>query len=308
MIDAPSPLTFVEGWSIGQPDLIIEMPQPYHVPAKGTIEYTYVILPTHFTEDRWVMAAEIRPGNRAVMHHAALHVRPPGSKWLREYLEGVPFVPTRGGSVSELRPTDEWLTNYAPGRPAYALPPGTAFLVKAGSDFVLQFHYTTNGTAATDRSKIGLIFAKTRPTKRAFIAEIYNKGFVIPPGDPNYSAGASKTLAVDAMLLSAGPHMHLRGKAMDITANYPTGKLEKLVHVPHYDFNWQLLYEFGPEKPAPRGTRFDAAAVWDNSVNNRYNPDPKSEVRWGDQSWEEMLLAWITLQIDTDTDVNKLFQ
>src|SRR5215469_7808538 len=179
-------------------------------------------LPTHFTEDRWVVAAEIRPGNRAVMHHAALHVRPPGSKWLREYPPGVLFVPARGGSVAESRLSDEWLTNYAPGRPAYALPPDTAFLVKAGSDFVLQFHYTTNGTAATDRSKIGLIFAKTPPTKRAFIADIFDTRFVIPPGDPNYSAEASKTLAVDAMLLSAGPHMHLRGKAMDITANYPT--------------------------------------------------------------------------------------
>jgi hypothetical protein len=219
----------------------------------------------------------------------------------------VPFVPARGGSIGELRPSDEWLTNYAPGRPAYALPSGTAFLVKAGSDFVLQFHYTTNGTAATDRSRIGLIFAKAPPTKRAFIAMIANTNFVIPPGDPNYSAKASKTLAADAVLLSAGPHMHLRGKAMDITASYPTGESEILVRVPRYDFNWQLLYEFGPAKQAPRGTCLDVVAIWDNSVNNRYNPDPKSEVRWGDQSWEEMLLAWVTLQIDPDTDVDKLF-
>jgi hypothetical protein len=306
--DAPLARAFVEGWTIGNPDLIVEMPQPYEVPAKGTIEYTYVILPTHFTEDRWVVAAEIRPGNRAVMHHAALHVRPLGSKWLREYPEGVPFVPARGGSVNESRATDEWLTNYAPGRPAYELPPGTAFLVKAGSDFVLQFHYTTNGTAATDRSRIGLIFAKTQPAKRAFIAAITDTRFVIPPGDPNYGAKASRTLAADAVLLSAGPHMHLRGKAMDITASYSTGESETLVHVPRYDFNWQLLYEFGPEKAAPRGTRLDVSGVWDNSVNNRYNPDPKSEVRWGDQSWEEMLLAWVTLQIEPDTDVNRLFQ
>jgi hypothetical protein len=305
--DAPAPRGFVEGWSIGQPDLIVEMPQSYQVPAKGTIEYTYVILPTHFTEDRWVIAAEIRPGNRAVMHHAALHVRPPGSKWLREYPAGAPFVPAQGGSGNELRPSDEWLTNYAPGRPAYALPPDTGFLVKAGSDFVLQFHYTTNGTATSDRSKIGLIFAKTPPARRAFIASVSNNRFVIPPANPNYQADAAVTLTSDAVLLSAGPHMHLRGKSMEIRAAYPDGKAETLLRVPRYDFNWQLLYEFEP-KSAPRGTRLEVTAAWDNSENNRFNPDPKSEVRWGDQSWEEMLLAWVTLQIDPNTDVDKLMQ
>jgi hypothetical protein len=220
----------------------------------------------------------------------------------------VPFVPARGGSVAESRLSDEWLTNYAPGRPAYALPPDTAFLVKAGSDFVLQFHYTTNGTEATDRSKIGLIFAKTAPTKRAFIASVANTSFVIPAGDPHSTATAVKTLATDAVLLSAGPHMHLRGKAMVISATYPSGHTEKLVNVPRYDFNWQLLYEFGPPKPTPRGTRLEATGVWDNSANNRYNPDPKADVRWGDQSWEEMLLAWVTLQIDPDTDVDNLLR
>jgi hypothetical protein len=306
--DAPVPSTFVEGWSIGQPDLIAEMPQAYQVPARGTIEYTYVILPTHFTEDRWVIASEIRPSNRAVMHHAALHVRPPGSRWMRDYPAGVPFVPSAGGSASEQRPSDEWLTNYAPGRPPYVLPPGTAFLIKAGSDFVLQFHYTTNGTAATDRSKIGLIFAKAPPTKRAFIANVRSTDFVIPPGDPDYRAKASATLAADAVLLSAGPHMHLRGKAMDIAATYPTGSSEMLVHLQRYDFNWQLLYEFDSAKPVPKGTRLEVTGVWDNSANNRFNPDPKAEVRWGDQSWEEMLLGWLTLQIDRGTDVNNLFQ
>ncbi len=306
--DTPIPRTFVEGWGIGQPDLIVEMPQTYSVPASGTIEYTYVILPTHFTEDRWVVAAEIRPGNRAVMHHAALHVRLPGSKWMREYPMGVPYVPAPGGSADERRSSDEWLTNYAPGRPPYALPPGTAFLVKAGSDFVLQFHYTTNGTAASDRSKIGLIFAKAPPAKRAFIAPVSNSTFVIPPGDPDYRAKGSVTLAADVLLLSAGPHMHLRGKAMDITVTYPTGKSETLVHVPRYDFNWQLLYGFGPAKLAPRGSRLEVTGVWDNSANNKYNPNPKAEVRWGDQSWEEMLIGWVTLQIDPSTDVDNLFQ
>jgi hypothetical protein len=307
--DAPPPRTFVDGWTMsGAPDLVIEMPQPYQVPARGTIEYTYVIIPTGFTEDRWVTEAEIRPGNRAVMHHAALHVRPPDSKWLREYPAGKPFVPAPGGASNQPSRSDEWLNSYAPGRPLPRLPPDTAFFVKAGSDFVLEFHYTTNGMATTDRSKIGLIFTSTRPRKRAFIAPVIGRNFVIPPNDPSYRSEGARTLEVDAVVLAAGPHMHLRGKAMDIKATYPDGRSETLVHVPRYDFNWQLLYEFGSGKIAPKGTRLEAVGVWDNSPNNRFNPDPTVEVRWGDQSWEEMLIAWITLQIDPDTDVNKLFR
>lgn len=275
--DAPPQKEFVEGWSIGRPDLIIEMPQAYQVPAKGTIEYTYVIIPTNFKQDMWVRAAEIRPGNRAVMHHAALHTRPPGSKWLRAYPIRTPFVPTSGNSGSE--PSDEWITNYAPGRPAYAMPPDTAFLVKAGSDFVLQFHYTTNGAPAEDRSKIGLIFAKAPPAKRAFIANISNTSFVIPPGEPNFAAKASRTLATNAVLLAGGPHMHLRGKAMDISVVYPTGESSELLRVPRYDFNWQLVYEFESAVVLPRGSRIEITAAWDNSANNRFNPDPSSSVR-----------------------------
>jgi len=172
---------------------------------------------------------------------------------------------------------------------------------------VLQFHYTTNGTASSDRSKIGLIFAKSPPTKRAFIASVADNRFVIPPGNPNYQAAAAVTLTSDAVLLSAGPHMHLRGKSMEIRATYPDSTAETLLRVPRYDFNWQLLYEFEP-KSAPRGTRLEVTGTWDNSESNRFNPDPKSEVRWGDQSWEEMLLAWITLQIDPNTDVDTFMQ
>jgi hypothetical protein len=306
--DSPRPRTFVEGWNIGQPDVVIEMPQAYEVPARGTIEYTYVILPTNFTKDTWVQAAEIRPGNRAVMHHAALHVRPPGSPWLREFPAGVAFVPAANSSVIESRPSDEWLTNYAPGRPTASLPAGTAFLVKAGSDFVLQFHYTPNGRPTSDLSKIGLVFAQSAPEHRAFIAPIADRSFVIPPGDSNYRSTGSKTLATDAVLLAVGPHMHLRGKAMEVSVTYPTGMSELLLRVPKYDFNWQLLYEFGPARVAPRGTRLDVTGVWDNSAANRSNPDPKSPVRWGDQSWEEMLIGWVTIQVDPTVDVDAIFE
>jgi hypothetical protein len=320
--DAPSPRQFADGWNIvspgKSPDKIIEMPAAYQVPAKGTVEYTYIILPTNFTEDTWVTAAEIRPGNRSLMHHAVLYQRTPGSQWLHEYPKGVPFVPkpregtdgrsSDGDRTAEGSLADEWLVGYVPGAPPYTLPDETAFLVKAGSDFVLQLHYTANGTAGSDLTRIGLNLAKAPPKNRAFIALVSGADFKIPAGDPAYSAKARVTLAVDAEILSAGPHMHLRGKAMDLTATYPDGRSEVLFSVPRYDFNWQQLYALEAGKKAPKGTRLEVNGVWDNSTSNRFNPNPAVDVKWGDQSWEEMLLSVVTLKIQPDTDVAKLFE
>jgi hypothetical protein len=320
--DAPAPRQFADGWNIvapgSTPDRIVQMPEPFQIPARGTIEYTYIILPTNFTEDTWVTAAEIRPGNRALMHHAVVYLRTPGSQWLHEYPKGVPFVPkpregtdgrsSDGDRTSEGSLADEWLVGYVPGAPPYMLPDDTAFLVKAGSDFVVQLHYTANGTAGTDLMRIGLNIAKKAPARRAFIALVSHGRFTIPAGDPAYSAKAQVTLAVDSEILGAGPHMHLRGKAMDLRATYPDGRTETLFDVPRYDFNWQQLYEFGSGKRAPKGTQLLVTGVWDNSESNRFNPNPKVDVKWGDQSWEEMLLSIVTLSIPPDTDVNTLFE
>jgi len=304
--DAPVPKSFVDGWSIGQPDVTVELPTPINVPASGTIDYTYVIIPTHFTEDHWVTAAEIRPGNRSVVHHAAIHVRPPTSSWLRSFAPGVAFIPDRAAGMG-VHLSDEYLAKYAPGRPSGPLSPGTAFLVRAGSDFVVQLHYTTNGTATTDRTKIGLVFAKTPPQKRAFIAPVMNPRLVIPAGASDYQEKAIMTLTEDATLLSVGPHMHARGVSMDVTATTPDGAPDVLVRVPKYDFNWQLLYEFDHPIAVPKGTRLQAFGRWDNSASNRHNPDPTATVHWGDQSWDEMIIAWVLMQIDPKADVDKMF-
>jgi hypothetical protein len=152
------------------------------------------------------------------------------------------------------------------------------------------------------------VFSKKPPAKRAFIAGVADNRFVIPAGAPNYSAKAQLTLASDAQLVAVAPHMHLRGKAMDMKAIYPTGESETLFHVPNYDFNWQINYYFPSPKLLPRGTKLEVTGTWDNSANNRFNPDPTSEVRWGDQSWEEMLLGLTMLQIEPNADLDKLFQ
>lgn len=313
---APPPRTFVEGWNIGEPDLVVEMPSAYSIPASGTIEYTYIIVPTNFTEDVWIQALEIRPEDRAHVHHIILYEREAGSEWLGEYPKGVPFVPapregrerrnSAGDRTIEGSAEDEWLVGYVPGGQSYTLPSDTAFRVKAGSDFVFQLHYTTDGTPGTDRTRVGMVLAKEPPTRRAFVRAFSDGSFTIPAGDPEYSAVSVDTLASDVNLLAVGPHMHLRGKAMDIDAVYTTGEKEKLMQVDHYDFNWQMLYYLDKPKLLPKGTRVEVTGTWDNSANNRFNPDPTAEVEWGDQSWEEMLLGFTLLQIDPAMDVAKL--
>ena len=249
---APPPRTFTDGWNIGKPDIEIKMPAAYQIPARGTVEYTYIVIPTNFKEDVWVQALEIRPEDRAHVHHVVLYQRQAGSKWLREYPVGVPFVPepragtkqrsSDGDRTSEGSVADEWLVAYVPGIEPYNLPKDTAFRIQAGSEFVLQLHYTTNGTPGSDRTTIGMKISKTPPAKRAFVAQVVDTGFTIPPGAANYSAKAQATLATDVMLLGSQPHMHVRGKAMDLQATNPTRETEMLFREPKYDINSQQNY------------------------------------------------------------------
>jgi hypothetical protein len=301
--DAPKPVKFVDGWNIGKPDMVLEMPVAYDVPEKGVIEYTYFLLPTGLKEDKWVRMAEVRPGNRAVVHHLIAFIREPGSDWLPEIKLGEPYVPKKGGNNGGM---GGWLVGYAPGFRAMQLEPGQAMLVKAGSDIIFQMHYTPNGTAGSDKTKVGLVFAKEPPKERVSMLSATNYKFKIPPGDPNYRVDSSFTIQEDVLLTSLIPHMHLRGKDFSFRAVYPTGETQDLLNVPHYDFNWQLDYE--PVKPIllPKGTKIECTAHFDNSANNPHNPDPKAEVRYGDQSFEEMMFGFFTVAHDANMDPEKL--
>lgn len=286
--DAPAPRQFVEGWNIGQPDLVVSMPKPYDVPASGTIEYTRFILPLHFTEDRWVHAAEIRPGNRAVVHHVIAYLREPGSPWLKGAPLNEPIVKVAksdGGPRSSL-------VGYAPGVPQLPGVPGRARRVKAGSEIVLEMHYTANGKPASDLTNVGIIFAKEPPREIIGGFGAANGKLVIPPGADNHEVRSRWTVDKPVKLIGLTPHMHLRGKDFQYTAKYPTGESEVLLNVPRYDFNWQHTYVLAQPKPLPAGTVIECVAHFDNSPNNRFNPDPKATVRWGDQSWEEMMIGF----------------
>jgi hypothetical protein len=288
--DAPPPRAFVDGWAIGQPDFVIGLPQPFKVPAHGTIEYQFVVLPLGFTEDKWVQAVEIRPGNRAVVHHVRAMLREPGSKWLAEVPPGV-MRPKRGESIegTGLLSGNGSLGSYTPGQQPIQFRPGRAMLVPAGSDLVLEIHYTTNGKAAEDLTHVGFVFAKQRPTELVRRFAMANTRFAIPPGDANYQVAAAATLRSPVRLISIQPHMHLRGRSAEVTVAIPNGGARTVLRVSHYDPLWQLHYDLADELELPYGTRIDTKWGFDNS-RHHYNPDPTATVRWGDQTWEEMAL------------------
>ena len=303
--DLPPPKQFLEGWNIPEPDVVLEMPAAFNVPATGTIDYQYILIPMNFKEDTWVQMAEVRPGDRSVMHHVIAYVRPPGSQWLKDIQPGVPFVPTDRAIEGKKRDA-AFLVGYAPGVPANILPEGRAKLIKAGSDIIFEMHYTTNGKATTDRSKIGLRFAKAPVREQVVTLVALNGKFAIPPGDPNYRVESDFEFGADAKLVNLLPHMHLRGKDFEYEAIYPTGESQILLSVPHYSFSWQAVYNPVNDIVMPKGTRIHCTAHFDNSQNNPYNPDPSKEIKWGEQSWDEMMIGFFDVAIPREMKVRDL--
>ena len=305
--DLPKPMTFVNGWNIGKPDMVLDMPAAFDVPASGTIDYQYVIIPTKFTEDRWVQMAEVRPGNRAVVHHVIAFIRDPKSNWMRDHEPGVVFVPEKGGGRRDNSSPSDSLAGFAPGMPPIVLEPGQGRLVKAGSDIVFQLHYTANGKAAQDRTKVGLVFCKQPPTERVLTVGAMNNKFAIPPGDANYRVDSEIEINHEVKLTSMLPHMHLRGKDFEYRLLFPTGETQTILSVPRYDFGWQLWYEPVSDILLPKGTKVSCTAHFDNSANNPNNPDPAKTVKWGDQSWEEMMIGFFSVAFPADMDPKLLF-
>jgi hypothetical protein len=277
--DLPPNPSYSDGWVIGKPDVVFELPAAQPVPANGVVPYQYFITPTNFKEDVWVQAAEARPGNRKVVHHIIVSFRDPRLK-------------DRPGGRGV---GDGFIVGTAPGDMPMILPPGFARKVPAGADLVWQMHYTPNGTEATDRSQVGLVFYKGKepPRYSEQTLGISNGEFVIPPGANNHKVESEWRVPRDALLMTFMPHMHLRGKDFEYRVDYPDGKSEVLLSVPRYDFNWQLVYRVDKPLLLPKGTRIHCTAHFDNSAGNPANPDPKKEVRWGDQTWEEMMIGWV---------------
>jgi hypothetical protein len=267
----PEPPHFAEGWQIPVPDEVHYIAEePVDVPAEGVVEYKYYTTDPGWTEDKWIKASEARPDNRAVVHHIIVYAVPPNSK----------MPATRHTSVG----------GFAPGSPARIHLDGVAKFVPAGSKLVFQMHYTPNGSPQKDRSSVGFVFADESEVERvAGGGLIGNWSFAIPPHDAKHKLVGEREIKKDILLTDMLPHMHLRGKSYRYTALYPDGSEEILLDVPNYDFNWQLRYEFVEPKLLPKGTKLRGVAYYDTSGDNLANPDPNSTVRYGDQTWEEMM-------------------
>lgn len=261
----------------------------FHVPAKGAVEYQYFIVPTRYTEDRWVHSVNVKPGAAAVVHHVVVYIREPGSTW------------THGPTKADI------LQVWAPGTAPEIWPVGMAKLIPAGSDLVFEIHYTPNGKPATDETSVEIGFAKSPPAKRVLTLQMGNDRFTIPPGDPNYRVTVWGSLPNDALLLGFFPHMHLRGKAFEFDRIRDDGQPETMLRVSHYDFYWQLAYRLARPIALKKGTRLEWIAWFDNSPNNPRNPDPTVEVRYGQQSWEEMMIGFFDVAVDAALDKKQFF-
>jgi hypothetical protein len=302
---------WTEGWNIEKPDVVFSMPKSFHLPASGDVDYQYIIIPTGFTEDRWVSMSEIRPSNRMVVHHAVAHIREPGSNWLKGAPIRVPFsanqLPTPEARRDAMFTVSDLLLVYAPGSLPDKWPAGYAKLIPAGSDIVLQMHYTTHGHPMEDKTSVGIVFAKQPPRKRVITLQLTNDRFLIPPGDPDKRVEVHGSIPNDAELLSFFPHMHLRGKSFEYNMIPPGGKPQTLLRIPHYDFYWQLGYRLARPIPLKAGTILQAVATFDNSKNNPHNPDPDAAVTWGEQTWAEMMVGFFDVAIDPALDKAKFF-
>lgn len=278
---APKPVVFSESWMLGKPDVVLEMPEPVAVKATGTMAYVDVDIPTGFTEDKWIQKIEVQPGNRAVVHHVLVFVRRPGS-------DNSPFG-AAGQALEEIR---GFFGAYAPGGGGLAYPDGLAKRVPAGSKLRFQLHYTPNGTATTDRSRIGLTFSKVPVQHEVHTSSLVNVWFSIPPGADNHEVVARMKAPRGATLLSLFPHSHVRGKAARYEVVRADGKQELLLDVPRYDFNWQLGYTFVKPVEIEAGDEMVYRAWYDNSTKNASNPDPSRRVGWGLQTADEMHLGY----------------
>ncbi|HVS63954.1 MAG TPA: cytochrome c [Thermoanaerobaculia bacterium] len=269
--EAPDPPPLQEGeWTLGEPDWVLEF-DPFEVAADGADQFLQTTVETGFDTDRWISAIEVLPGDRQVVHHFLL--------W----------------QSNESRTAQESLIGgWAAGANQEPLPEGTGRLLKKGHALIGDFHYHPNGTASTDRTRVGIHFADPEVVEKELVnLWILNAEFEIPAGDPDYGASASHVFPQDGRILGLTPHMHYRGKDMTYTATYPDGHRETLLRVSNYDFNWQTGYEFAEPIEIPAGTRIDVAAHWDNSADNPANPDPTRDVTWGTESTDEMLIGFV---------------
>ena len=292
--DMPPAPEYPKGWSIGTPDVVFEMPEEYHVPADDVVQYQYFYIPTNFTEPKWIQAIEVRPGSRNVVHHVLVRYRAkpdlpraPLLKLNPDISRVPPTAPALHAKRTDDTPT-RLLGTYAPGTNPQVFRPGTALRLEPGGVLELQIHYTASGQDETDRTKVGLIFSKDPSPREVFALQFFNSTLRLPAGAADVKVDADVEFAQDATVWGVFPHTHVRGTKWEYVLQLPDGSKKTILSVPRYDFNWQTYYMFKEPLEVPKGSKMISTAWYDNSAGNRSNPDPTVDVKWGDQTWEEM--------------------
>jgi hypothetical protein len=308
--DLPPKPEYPTSWEIGAPDAVFEMPEMFHVPASGTIEYQYFQVPTNFTEDTWVQAIELMPGARQVVHHIIVYAYVPPSSAARPASPppaasqaGAPrpqplfrsppeyALPKDPPRLDTLHAPPAHLGNIvggtAPGSNVVEFPKGAALRIRAGTILTFQMHYTAKGHDMMDRSKVGFRFASEPPNEEINMTAFVNGNFTIAAGAKD-SVPSEITVSRPVRIWGLLPHTHLRGVKWRYTLEKPDGTSEVILDVPHYDFNWQTNYLFATPLEVPAGSKLKGMAWYDNSASNKHNPDPTIDVRWGEQTWDEM--------------------
>jgi peroxiredoxin len=268
------PLPPVEEWPLGKPDYIVKLPRPEEIPATGVLDYRRIRIDSPITEDVWLAATMVKPGNRKVLHHVIVFAQ---------------FE----GSLSEGGLRGVKIAGWAPGRLPSRLPEGTGVFLGKNAKLNLEVHYTTNGTPQTDQTEVGLYVMKQKPEFAYKTGMAIKLNFSIPPHEPEARTSAHFTFKRDSILYALIPHMHMRGSWMNYEAIFPDGRKETLLAVPRFDFKWQTNYRLAEPQRVPAGTKIVCTGAFDNSPKNLSNPDPNKEVRWGEQSWDEMFIGYV---------------
>ena len=293
--DMPPTPEYPRGWSIGTPDVVFEMPEEYHVPADDVVQYEYFYIPTNFTEPKWVQAIEVRPGNRNVVHHVLVRYQAKPDVPRTPLLKLNPDISETPRGVPGLHPIKRdgnlptrLIATYAPGTNPQVFRPGTALRLEPGGVLELQMHYTAAGQDEVDRTRVGMIFSKDPSPREVLALQFVNTTLRLPAGAADVRVDADVEFSQDATVWGLFPHTHVRGKRWEYVLQLPDGSKRTILSVPRYNFNWQTYYMFKDPLQVPKGSRIVSSAWYDNSAANRVNPDPTADVRWGEQTWEEM--------------------
>ena len=301
----PVPL-FADGWQFGHPDVVLEMPDPFEVPAEGEVAYQYFSTPTNFAEDTWAQAIEVCVGEPSVVHHVLVYVKDPSGSRAKRGFKDIPvderykaMIERNRKCAEEARLSAEQpaereedpgvlIATMAPGSNPMVFDPATALRIPKGAELVFQVHYTSTGRTTLDRSMVGMILAGAPPTREIRADKFLNPAFELPPGSADERVDTKIEFTEDVEIFALLPHTHLRGKRWEYRLNYPDCRSERVLSVPNYDFDWQTFYVLEKPLAVPRGSTLEASAWHDNSAANRANPDPTVAVTWGEQTWEEM--------------------